>query len=627
MFHSLQKQGSRLLSLTLLARCALSLAVPSNTLACRADSNGTTKYDYVIVGGGLSGFVAASRLTEDKDVNVLVLEYGPIDRSNTTLVPYYATQLNIPDMFNLVTAPEPFLNGSVSPTFIGAVAGGGTTVNGMTWNLASSGDYDSWEALGNEGWNWESIQKYHKKASEYLSPPQEIVELYNYSIDASAYGEGPLKTTLPTWQPADQPLFEDAFFELNIPFIDQPAQGDATGAFWVPQSVDARTQTRCSALTCYYDLVSSRSNLKLLTEHQVTELVFAESDSDKLVVSGVKVLDRNTNNTLTFSAKKEVILAAGSIHTPHILQLSGIGPKAVVEAAGIESKLDLPAVGSNFQDHPVAYLNWTVENNFPATDEAARNATFNAEALAEYLSSRTGPYTRGQPNSIAFMSLPQISSNYADQVASISSQDPSTVLPDTYADATLQAGWLAQRSILAEQIGSGAVAVMEFPFGGSGFNPNAMQKPLSRGTVHLNPADPQGEPIVTNYALMNPFDRWSVGAFVDFTRRYFASEALSSLNPQEVSPGVEAQTAEEIIAALLPLAPFGMAPSFAHPSCSCPMMPKEKGGCVSADLLVYGVEGLSIIDSSIMPIIPAAHLQATMYAVAEKAADIIKARA
>lgn len=423
------------------------------------------------------------------------------------------------------------------------------------------------------------------------------------------------------------PLFQDAFDELGIPFIEDPANGFDTGAYWVPHSVDARTQTRCSSLTCYYDLVSSRTNLKLLSEHQVTELVFSESESDTLVVSGVKALDRNSGEEVTFSARKEVILAAGAIHTPHILQLSGIGPKAVVEAAGIESKLDLAAVGSNYQDHPVAYLNWTVQSNFPTPNEAAVNATFGAAALAEYQENRTGPYTRAQPNTIAFMSLPQISDDYEDQVASISAQDPSEVLPAAYADEALLAGWLAQRDILAEQIGSGSVAVMEFPFGGAGVNPNAMQKPLSRGTIELNPADPHAEPIVTNYAFQNPFDRWSIFTFVEFTRRYFASDALASLSPVEVAPGADATTPEEVIAAMLPLAPLGLSPSFAHPSCSCPMMPREKGGCVSPDLLVYGVEKLSIIDASIMPIIPAAHLQATMYAVAEKAADLIKARA
>jgi choline dehydrogenase-like flavoprotein len=96
-------------------------------------------------------------------VSVLVLEYGPIDRSNTTLIPFYATQLNIPAMFDVVTAPEPFLGGSVSPVFVGAVAGGGTTVNGMTYNLASAADYDSWEELGNEGWGFEALRPYHIK--------------------------------------------------------------------------------------------------------------------------------------------------------------------------------------------------------------------------------------------------------------------------------------------------------------------------------------------------------------------------------------------------------------------------------------------------------------------------------
>lgn len=433
--------------------------------------------------------------------------------------------------------------------------------------------------------------------------------------------------TLPLWQPPDVYKMKDAFDEQGIPFIDAPANGDARGASWVPQSVDARTQTRCSSLTCYYDLVSSRPNLSLLSEHQVTELVFDDVESDALVVSGVKATDRNSGEELTFSAKKEVIMAAGAVHTPHILQLSGIGPKAVVEAAGIESKLDMAAVGSNFQDHPVAYVNWTLKNTFPSPDEAAINATFNAEALQEYLDNRSGPYTRAQPNSIAFMSMPMISDDYESQVASLADQTASDVLPETYSDEALMAGWIAQRDILAQQIGDGEVAVMEFPFGGSGFGPNAMQKPLSRGTIHLNPADPQGEPIVTNHALQNPFDRWQIFAFVEFTRRYFRSDALASLQPQEVVPGEDATTPEEVIAAMLPLAPFGLAPSFAHPSCSCPMMPREKGGCVSADLLVYGVEKLSIIDASIMPIIPAAHLQATMYAVSEKAADIIKARA
>jgi choline dehydrogenase-like flavoprotein len=419
----------------------------------------------------------------------------------------------------------------------------------------------------------------------------------------------------------------DAFAEQDIPFIEDPANGNGTGAYWVPQSVDRRTQTRCSSLTCYYDTVSSRSNLHLLPMHQVTEILFEEDSCEDLIASGVKVMDREAESEVSFMALKELILAAGPLHTPHLLQLSGIGPKDVIEAAGIDVKLDLPAVGSNYQDHPVAYLNWTTQPNFPGPDELTLNASFNAAALAEYTENQSGPYTRGQPNFISFMSLPQISDDYTDALNAVSTQQPSEVLPEIYGNEALAAGWTAQRDVLAAQIEAGSIAVMEMPNGGGGFGPAAMQKPFSRGTVHLNPADPQGEPIITNYALQNPFDRWTIGAMVDFARRYWSSEAVASLNPVEIVPGPDAQTADEIIAALLPNAPFGLSPTFAHPSCSCPMMPKEKGGCVSSELLVYGTKKLSIIDSSIMPIIPAAHLQASVYMIAEKAADLIKARA
>lgn len=125
--------------------------------------------------------------------------------------------------------------------------------------------------------------------------------------------------------------------------------------------------TRASALYAYYDKVSSRSNLQLLQNHQVREIVFSDSPEGDLVANGVEVLDRSTNQTVSFTAKKEVILAAGAIYTPQLLQWSGIGPKSVLDAAGIETKLDFPAVGSNFQDHAVAYYTWTRKYNTTPT--------------------------------------------------------------------------------------------------------------------------------------------------------------------------------------------------------------------------------------------------------------------
>ena len=129
----------------------------------RAPSTSGNTYDYVIVGGGLTGLVAATRLTEDPDVNVLVLEYGIIDRSNATLVPFYATSLNTGAMFNITSAPEPFLNGNRAAVRAGSITGGGSSVNGMTFDLGSAGDYDSWEQLGNKGWGWKDLRPFFLK--------------------------------------------------------------------------------------------------------------------------------------------------------------------------------------------------------------------------------------------------------------------------------------------------------------------------------------------------------------------------------------------------------------------------------------------------------------------------------
>jgi choline dehydrogenase-like flavoprotein len=126
----------------------------------------------------------------------------------------------------------------------------------------------------------------------------------------------------------------------------------------VPASLDPTTMTRASSLYAYYDKVSNRTNLKLLQQHQAREILFSDSPEGELIASGVKALNRKTNQTASFTATKEVILAAGGVYTPQLLQWSGIGPKSVLDACGIETKLDMPAVGSNFQDHPTAYFTW-----------------------------------------------------------------------------------------------------------------------------------------------------------------------------------------------------------------------------------------------------------------------------
>lgn len=380
--------------------------------------------------------------------------------------------------------------------------------------------------------------------------------------------------------------------------------------------------TRTSSLYAYYDRVSDRKNLKLLAKHQVTEIIFDKS----LGATGVKALNRDNDHQVTFKASKEVILAAGAIFTPQILQLSGIGPKSVLAAAGVKTKLDLPAVGSNFQDHPVAYLSWNVTStSFPASGALLSNATFFEEARKLYAEELTGPLTKAQASYIGFLSLELISKNSKSILDDAEATSTSDFLPEVYSDKSLLAGFKAQRDILIKSIRAGDVAVLELPISGGGLIPNAMQKPLSRGTVHLNATNPTGVPVVLHNALAHPFDRATIFEALQFTRRLVGSEAVSPLKPVELTPGAQYTERDETIARLV--AGGGLSPTFSHPSCSCPMMPRELGGVVDSELLVYGTKRLSIVDASILPVIPAAHLQATMYSVAEKAADIIKARA
>lgn len=265
-------------------------------------------------------------------------------------------------------------------------------------------------------------------------------------------------------------------------------------------------------------------------------------------------------------------------------------------------------------------------NTTPNTLSLATNATYNASAYAQYLSTRTGPYTQAHGNSVSFLSLPEITNTSALIARTLLSQNASAYLPQTYTrNPALLAGYLAQRTILASRYTTSNSSIYEFPFNGGGSTVNALQKPASRGTITLNSTNPSGPPIVDYNALTNPVDGAIVAAMIKYTRVFFSTAAMSVFAPVEVAPGAAAQTDAQILAALK--AEGLLQPSFAHPCASCAMLPRELGGCVDPELLVYGTKGLSVVDASIIPLIVGAHLQETMYAVAEKAADLIKARA
>jgi len=261
----------------------------------------------------------------------------------------------------------------------------------------------------------------------------------------------------------------------------------------------------------------------------------------------------------------------------------------------------------------------------PNPEMLTSDAAYYEASYAQYMANRTGPLTEAHGNAAAFLPLSIIDPNYRQYAINATMQPAAEYLPTVYNNSiTLLAGYMAQRTILAARFMTNTSAVMELPFGGTAVQAVALEKPLSRGTITINSTDPAAPPVVDYGALTNPIDAYMAAAMLNYTRKFMETPAMQSLGPVELSPGPAYITTDELISVIRSTV---ITPTFAHPSCSCSMMPLMLGGVVSPELLVYGVQNLSIVDASIIPMIPATHLQSTVYAIAEKAADIIKARA
>ncbi|RYP73812.1 hypothetical protein DL771_003390 [Monosporascus sp. 5C6A] len=581
-------------------------------------------FDYIIVGGGTSGLVVANRLSEDASVTVLVVEHGYIDNNPYTQIPQAVAQFpNTAELWNVTSTPEPYLGGSTFPVRMASVVGGGSVVNGMFADRGSKADYDAWEALGNEGWGWDGLLPYFRKSTNFTPPSPSLAEDFDIQWDLEAYGQGPLQIGFPSMLYPDLRNMTSTSSARGVPMPERPASGDAIGLLWVPNTLDTRSGTRCHARVAYYDPIADRPNLHLITGEEVVEIIF---DSPRLTAIGVEMISRDDGTVRKAYASKEVVLAAGAISTPKLLQLSGIGPTIALEKAGVKVKRELAAVGANFQDHPYFYTSWSYSNlAFPNPDSIYTNATYNESAWEEYVTRHTGPYTIPGSNNVVFLPLPQLTSSYTAILNKIRNQTAAEHLPSIYEDSPeLLRGFEAQREILIDHFSREDAAPVEIFIQPAAITSGSIQKPLSRGTVILDPVDPRRQPVVRYNALMNPVDRDLLLSMVHYIRDFNKDPLLAGYVAVETVPGESAQTDEEIMEALL--ATNGIRPTLANPGCTCAMMPEEIGGCVNSDLLVYGTDRLSVVDASIMPLIPATHLQTTVYAVAEKASDIIKAR-
>ncbi|MFD2238324.1 choline dehydrogenase [Aureimonas populi] len=528
------------------------------------------EFDYVIVGAGSAGCVLANRLTEDGHNSVLVLEFGGSDRSVFIQMP---SALSIPmnmKKYNwgYVSEPEPHLGGRRMNLPRGKVLGGSSSINGMVYVRGAPEDFDRWEREGAAGWSYRDVLPYFKRAE-------------NRAAGGDEYRghEGALHTS---YGKLENPLY-NAFIEAARQ-AGHPLNPDINGATqegFGKMDMTVHQGRRWSTANAYLKPAMKRPNLAVAT-HALVERVLFEGRR------AVGVAYRIGEQRVEVRARREVILSAGSINSPKLLKLSGIGPADELRGHGIETVADRRGVGENLQDHLEFYFQLACKE--PITLYSAQSLVRKGRIGAQWLMMKKGLGATNHFESCGFIrSSPQV--GHADI------QYHFLPLAVTY-----DGKGLASEHGFQAHVGP--------------------MRSKSRGHVRLASADPAEAPkVLFNY--MSHADDWAeMRACVRLTREIFAQPAFDRWRGREIQPGAHVQSDEAIDAFIAE-----HAESAYHPSCTARMGAADDAmAVVDPQARVLGVDGLRVVDSSIMPSITTGNLNAPTIMIAEKAADLILGR-
>lgn len=525
-------------------------------------------FDFIVVGAGSSGCALAGRLSEDPNNRVLLLEAGPSDDSLWIHLPigYGKTMWDKTYNWCFETDPDPNMNGRRIYWPRGKTLGGSSSINGLIYIRGQREDYDHWRALGNEGWGYDDVLPYFRRS-----------ERNQRGADAFHGDQGPLCVSDIGAKHELIEAFIAGAEENGVPRTDDfnGAHQEGVGYY----QLTTWGGWRCSTAKAYLKPARQRANLVIETRAQATRLLF----EGKRAV-GVEYLQGGVRRQARCRA--EVLLSAGAIQSPQLLQLSGIGPADLLQKHGIPVLHHAPQVGENLQDH--LQLRLIYECSKPITTNDQLNSWWGQAKLGlQWLLFRSGPLAVGINQGGCFMrALPEHSPT-----------------PDIqFHVATLSA-----------DMAGGKV----HPF--SGFTLSVCQlRPESRGRIQIRSADPLQPPSMQPNYLATELDRQTALAAIGCARRIAASSAMRAYVKREVKPGLDVHTEDDLMA----FARNNGATIF-HPSGTCSMGPKEED-VLDARLRVRGVTGLRVVDCSAMPTLVSGNTNAPAVMMAEKAVDMIR---
>lgn len=525
------------------------------------------RFDYIVVGAGTAGCLIANRLSENPDNRVLLLEAGQKDTYHWIHIPvgYFKTMHNPKTDWCYTTDPDPGLVGRSIKWPRGKVLGGSSSINGMLYLRGQAEDYDSWAALGNEGWSWNDVLPFFKRHENQERGADEL---------HGTGGEVDISNIRVTRDICD--AYIEAAQEIGIPAnndFNGPSQ-EGAGYF----QLFSRNGRRCSSAVAFLRPAENRPNLEIRTGALAHRILFENKRA-----SGVEY--SVGNNTMVANCDAEVVLATGAIGSPQILQLSGVGPGSLLTEKGIDVVADSKGVGGNLHDH--LQIRAQYKSTRPTLNNEVNNPLRKMLIGLEYIFKRSGPMSMG-----------------ASQLGIFCKSDPTLDRPDIQFHI---------QPLSADSPGEGLHRYAAFT------SSVCQLRPESRGTINIKSNDPRDYPSIEPNYLATELDKRVAVAGMKISRQLVETSKLSPFVEEEMRPGKSITSDDELLDHAR-----RTAETIYHPVGTCKMGPDDdQESVVDARLRVRGIQGVRVADASIMPIISSGNTAAPAFMIGEKAAQMI----